>query len=109
MNLEEFKQFQDCIMEHCHQAEAIANDRLSIEKHFKDHLSQFFSWDKIFFSENFDKITLKYAYGHGAVIHSDNLKDLHMDWIVSATTDDKAFRIIQVEIYPFGLKEVEWE
>lgn len=112
MTPEELLAWKEGVAEHCHHIQLLQNDRDIIIESMKTHLSQFFSWDKIKFSNDFTKIILYYAKDHGAVIDPDVHKDLGIPWIVTPYYDDKANRIIRVEIYPFGLPEegeIVWE
>lgn len=105
MNLEDFRIWQDGVMEHIHSLDILVNDRKLLKQMFEEHLSQFFDWDDIEYDREFNKITLLYKENEGAVIKSENMKDLHMDWIVSPDIDKYANRIIRIELYPFGLPE----
>lgn len=101
-NLNSWK--NDC-EDHISALDTIINDRRILKKMMMDHLAQFFTWQKIEFSRNFDKITLSYSANTGAVIKPDIHANLGMDYIVSPEYDDRANRIIVIELYPFGLPE----
>lgn len=105
MNSEELRLWQEGVFEYSETLKNLIDGRLKLKELLTEHLSQFFSWDKIEFDREFNKITLYYKRDVGAVIKSDNMSDLGMDWIVSPDVDDKAFRIIKIEVYPFGLPE----
>lgn len=105
VNSEELRLWQEGVFEYSETLKNLIDGRLKLKELLTEHLSQFFSWDKIEFDREFNKITLYYKRDVGAVIKSDNMSDLGMDWIVSPDVDDKAFRIIKIEVYPFGLPE----
>ena len=107
VDLEEFKTWQSAVEIHSKARKDFLEDRSMILTMITDHLKQFFDFDEIDFSENFDKITLKFRVT-GAVIRADKIKDLNMDWIISPFGMGRYSLII--DVYPFGLpnKDIFW-
>lgn len=103
VNSDELKLWQEGVFEYSETLKNLVEGRRKLIELLTEHLSQFFAWDSIEFDREFNKITLYYERDVGAVIKSDKMSDLGMDWIVRPDFDDKAFRIIKIEIYPFGL------
>lgn len=104
MDSEEFRQWQDAVLLHCQERDRIVNDRRELKSLLEAHLQQFFKYDSIEFDKDFNKIELKWKSGVNPVIRT-GIDDLGMEWIIKASTDDKAFRIVVVELYPFGVPE----
>lgn len=104
MNTEELRGWQDCVLIHTKNLENLIEERVKLKEVITEHLSQFFSWDSIEFDKEFNKITLKYDKDVGAVIR-ENISELGMEWIIIPSFDDRANKIIMIEIYPFGLPE----
>ena len=107
MNLEEFRTWQDGVCEHIRMLDQMVDDRKILKEIIEKHLKQFFDYDDIEYDREFNKITLKWDKGTSPVIKNDMIADLHMDWIIRADYDDNAFRVVVVEVYPFGLDEGE--
>lgn len=108
MNKEELRRWQDGVLEHCQNVQDMIRERNLLKEHFEEHLSNFFDWNSIKYDKDFNKIELSWEYGHNPVIKQD-IGDLGMEWIIRADYDDKAFRIVVIEVYPFGLPEIEEE
>ena len=105
MNLEELEIWKEGVFEYSKSLKNIVDDRAKLKELLEKHLSQFFSWDTIEFDRDFNRIQLKYRHSTGAVIKSADMSKLGMDWIVSPSYDDRAFRTIIIDIFPFGLPE----
>lgn len=103
MNSEELEMWKDGVFEHCHYLETLVNDRKTLKGLIEEHLKQFFDWDEIEYSKDFDVITMKWAHDAQPVIYNTKIGELGMDWIIKAEYDDLAYRIVVIEIYPFGL------
>ena len=108
MDLEELKSWQDAVEIHSKTRRDYLEDRSMILTMITDHLKQFFDFDEIDFSENFDKITLKFRVT-GAIIRADKIKDLNMDWIISPFSSMGRYALV-IDVYPFGLpnKNIFW-
>ena len=104
MDKDEFRQWQDAVMVHCQERDRIVNDRIELKKVLEAHLRQFFQYDSIEFDKDFNKIILKWEKGVNPII-KENIGELGMQWILSTGHDDKAFNIVVVEVYPFGIPE----
>ena len=102
MNLDTWKKAVD---EHIAILDQTIEDRNALKHSIEEHLSQFFEWEEIEYNRDFTVITLKWAYGDSPVIKADKISDLKMDWIINADYDDKANRIVLIEVYPWGVKE----
>ena len=105
MNLEELEFWKEGVFEYSKNLENVVEDRKKLKELLVEHLSKFFTWNDIEFDRDFNKVTLLYKTGVGAVINSDNMSNLGMDWMVMSGYDDRANRIIVIEVYPFGLPE----
>lgn len=105
VNLEELEYWKEGVFDYSKNLKNVVEDRAKLKDLLEEHLSQFFSWDKIFFDREFNRIRLYYKKDVGAVIKSDKMSELGMDWIVQPDYDDKAFKIIRIDVYPFGLPE----
>lgn len=104
MNKEEFQQWQDVVMLHCQERDRIVNDRMELKSVLEAHLKQFFNYDSIHFDKDFNKITLKWVYGVSPIIRK-NIGELGMEWVISVDYDENAFKIVLIEVYPFGIEE----
>ena len=102
MNLDTWKKAVD---EHISILDQTIEDRNTLKKSIEEHLSQFFEWEEIEYNRDFTVITLSWAYGVSPVIKADKISDLKMDWIINADYDDKANRIVTVEIHPWGVED----
>ena len=78
LNLEEFRSWQDGVMVYSEAKRNLDKDKSMIQSIITDHLKQFFDFDEIDFSENFNRISLKYHKDCGAVIRADNIKNLNV-------------------------------
>ena len=105
VNLKELEYWKEGVFEYSKNLQNIVEDRGKLIEILTEHLSQFFSWDSIEFDRDFNRISLYYKKDVGAVIKSNKMSDLGMDWIVQPDYDDKAFKIIRIDVYPFGLPE----
>ena len=104
MNLDTWKKAVD---EHISILDQTIEDRNTLKKSIEEHLSQFFEWEEIEYNRDFTIITLSWAYDKSPVIKADKISDLKMDWIINADYDDKANRIVVIELYPWGVEEVD--
>lgn len=95
------------VEDHIAHLDQLVVDRDILKNEIEKHLSQFFDWEEIEYNRDFSVIKLKWAYGESPVIKADKISDLNMDWIISADYDDKANRIVLIEVYPWGVKEGE--
>ena len=102
-NLEELENWRDAVGIHMDALDTIINDRKILKNSIEAHLKSCFDWDDIEYNKDFTVITLKWEYGHNPVIRHENISELNMDWIIRADYDDEAFRIVVVEVYPFGI------
>lgn len=107
MNSEEFKQWQDAVMEHSRMLETLVDDRFTIKKLMINHLKQFFDFDEIKFDDLFNKIILKWEYKNDPIIKPDELVGLGMDLIISHDYSETLGHGVIIELYPFGLPEEE--
>lgn len=105
MNLEEFRQWQDAVMEHSKMMETLVDDRVTIKELISNHLKQFFDYDEISFDDLFNKIILKWSYKNDPVIQLDKLDGLNMDFIISHDYSEQLGHGVVIELYPFGLPE----
>lgn len=108
MDKERLEQWKDGVMEHCKYVQDMIKQRKLLKEHIEEHLSQFFDWESIEYSKDFDVITLTWAYGHNPIIYHDKIGELNMDWTIKAEYDDKAFRVVVIEVHPFGIEEGEY-
>ena len=102
INLENWRKAVD---EHISIVDQTIEDRNALKQSIEEHLSQFFTWEEIEYNRDFTVIKLKWAYGVSPIIKADKISDLKMDWIISADYDDKANRIVLIEVYPWGVEE----
>ena len=104
MNLEGWK---EDVRVNCHTLETLMKDRVTIRREMTNHLKNFFGFDEIEFTDDFNKITLKWGYLHDPVIRQGSLEGLGMDFIITQTYDSKLGQSVVLELYPFGLPEGE--
>ena len=105
MNIDEWR---NGVKEHLDSLDTVINDRQTLKKLIKDYLSQFFDFDSWETNRDFSKIILKWDKNHNPVINGEsNISELGMDWIITAGYDDEANRIVEIEIYPWGVEEVD--
>lgn len=105
VNSDELRLWEEGVFEYSNNLKNVVDDRAKLKELLEEHLSQFFKWDKIVFDREFNRIKLYYKRDTGAVIKSENMSNLGMDWIVQPDYDDEAFKIIRIDVYPFGLPE----
>ena len=105
MNTDEFRQWQDAVMEHSKMMETLVDDRVVIKDLMINHLKQFFDYDEIKFDDLFNKIILKWSYENDPVIRLDKLDGLGMDFIISHDYSEQLGHGVVIELYPFGLPE----
>ena len=103
MDKDTLEQWKDGVMEHTINVQQMIKERKLLKKHIEEHLSQFFKWNDIDYSKDFDVITLKWDRDVNPVIKKEKIHELGIDWIIRAGYDDQAFRIVVIELYPFGL------
>lgn len=107
VNSDELRLWQEGVYEYSKNLQNVVDDRLKLKELLTDHLIQFFNWNKIVFDRDFNKVTLYSKRDTPMVIDFDALSDLGMGVVISPDVDDKAFRILKIEVYPFGLPEEE--
>ena len=107
MNRDELKKWLTDVDTYNHTMEVILNDRMLLKQSITSHLSKYFDFDDIEISTDFSVITLKWDYSKGLVINPSNLEGLDMDFTVSHRYDDRLGDGVIVELYPFGIKEIE--
>lgn len=100
----ELETWKNAVSIHLDSLESIIEDRKILKNSIETHLKSCFDWDDIEYNKDFTVITLKWEYNHNPVIRHENISELNMDWIIRADYDDKAFRIVIVEVYPFGIE-----
>ena len=109
MNSEEMELWKEAVFLHIEQRNELVNDRKEIKSHLEAHLKEFFSFDEIEYCDfDFNKIELKFMRDVSPVIPK-NIGELNIDWIISTGYDDKAFSIVIIEIYPFGIDKMNNE
>lgn len=106
MNPEKYDNWINAVKEHMNMLDTLISDRNTLKIMFEEHLRKFFDYDDIEYNRDFTKITLKYNPEHNVFINPKKLDGLLMDFEVSANYNDKAERIINIQLYPFGVKEV---
>ena len=104
MNKEEFHNWQTGVKEHLFNLNTLIEERVLLKKYLENHLQQFFDFEEIEYDKDFKKIKLMWSEKSSPVIHHQNIGNLMMDWIIKSGYDDKANKIIMVEVYPFGVE-----
>lgn len=102
MNLEDLRIWQDSVMEHCQMMKSVIDDRMVIKNVMVNHLKQFFEFDEIRFSNDFNEITLKWRYDNDPILDPIKLKDLGMDFKVSNDYSESLGHGVVIIVYPFG-------
>ena len=102
MNPQELEMWKKGVSEHLDLVDQVINERVSLKTLFKEHLKEFFDFNEIDFSRNFDVITLKWEKDANPIIKS-NISQLGMDWEITTGRDDSAFSVVEVIVYPFGI------
>ena len=92
---------------HNHAMQVIVNDRIVLKEAITTHLKQYFDFDDIKFENDFSVITLKWNYSKGLVINPPDLIGLDMEFTVSHQFTEELGDGVIVELYPFGLEELE--
>lgn len=105
MDKEDFRVWQDAVMEHSQMLQRVVDDRILLKEKIIEHLKQFFEYDDIKFTNDFSKITLKWAYENDPVIPMNQLNGLMMDFIITTTYDSELGQGVVIELYPFGVEE----
>lgn len=105
MNPEELNGWRKSVNNHIEYLNALVEARKILKNQIEEHLKSIFQWNDIEYNRDFSVIKLKWDYGHNPVIKAENIDKLGMDWIISAEYDDKANRIVVVEVYPWGVQE----
>ena len=106
MNIEEIELWKESVFEHTHTLDLLANDRIAIKDLMRDHLKQYFKFDRIEFHDNFNRILLKFDYMNNPVIEPEDLVDLGMEFIITHDYSEELGHGVVIEVYPFGLPEV---
>lgn len=102
MNLENWRK---AVGEHISILDQTIEDRNVLKQSIEEHLSQFFDWDDIEYNRDFSVITLKWEKDVNPVIKSETISKIGMDWIIKTGRDDRAFSIVEIEVYPWGVEE----
>lgn len=103
MNLENWRK---AVKEHETLKNSLSEDEKVLKEHLESHLRRFFDgFIEIDFSENFEKITLKWYKQNTPHISNEIIHELGMDWVITVGRDECAYSIVQIEVYPFGLEE----
>lgn len=105
MEIEELNNWKEGVCLHIDHLNTLINDRKILKNSMEEHLKSVFQWDDIEFNRDFTRIELTWEHGHNPVIKPENVAKLGMDWIIRADYDDKANRVVVIEIYPWGVKE----
>ena len=105
MNTDELSSWRDGVNEHISMVDTLVNDRKILKNLIEEHLKQFFDWDSIEYNKDFSEITMKWDKDCHPIIKHEKINELMMDWCISVGYDDNAFRIVVIEVYPFGLEE----
>lgn len=107
MNHEELEVWRDSVFEHSKMMETLVNDRVIIKELISNHLKLYFEYDEIKFDDLFNKIILKWEYNNNPIINPDDLNGLGMEFIISHDYSESLGHGVIIELYPFGLPEVE--
>lgn len=106
MNLEEYRQWQDDVMENSRMAQTIIHDKVVLKELMTSHLKEFFDFDDIEYTPDFNKIILKWNYTNDPIIYDPlKLKDLNMGFIITHGYSSELGSGIRIELYPFGLSK----
>lgn len=97
--------WREDVLHHRRILDTIARDRIVIKDVMIEFLQQFFDFDEIQFTNDFDKITMKWSYEHEPIIKPSALVDLGMDFIISHDYSETLGHGVIITIYPFGLPE----
>lgn len=103
MNPEKLAKWMDGVLEHRNSCDILANDRKILKKMMVDHLSNFFEWDVIEFSDDFNTIKLVWKYGIEPIIKVDTIQDLGIDFIMGNEFYMDLGQCNTIELCPFGL------
>lgn len=101
----DLEKWRMAVNEHMSIVDQSLEDRQILKQRIEEHLSQFFEWDDIEYNRDLSTIILKWAKNVNPVIKADNISDIGMDWIIRTGRDEDAFSIVEIEIYPWGVKE----
>lgn len=105
MNKEEFENWQIGVKEHLFNLNTLIEERVLLKKYLENHLQQFFDFEEIEYDKDFKKIKLMWSEKSSPIINHKNIGNLMMDWIIKSGYNDKADKVIIVEVYPFGVVE----
>lgn len=106
MNIDEIKTWKSGVDALLTELDDLVKTRNDFRDVLKKHLDQVFGgYESMEFKNDLTEVTIKYAYENNPVIKPETIHKLGMDWIIEAGYDDKAFRIVIIKIYPFGLEE----
>ena len=100
----ELETWKKAVNEHIDMLNSLVDDRKSLKKSIEEHLKSCFEWDDIEYNRDFSVITLKWDKDTSPVIYHDKISELGMDWSIHADYDENAFKIIVVEVYPWGVE-----
>ena len=99
----EIETWKSSVKTHREYIDTIIEVRKTLKNQIEEHLKSIFNWDNIEYSTDLSVITLSWDYPSSPVIRHDRISDLGMDMIIHADYDDRANRIVVIEIYPFGV------
>ena len=97
MNESEYLSWVDCVQSHMDLLDELVEDRISLKKKLKNHLSQFFNFEEIEVSRDFSKVTF---WVEDMFIDCEKLSGLLMPWRIEAYYDEDKTQVI---VYPFGV------
>ena len=109
MNFEDLKTWKSGVEELLKELDRLVDTRNQFIELMKSHIDQCFQGYKtIEFKNDLSEITITYEQGHNPIIRPEHIHKLGMDWLIEAGFDDKAFRIVVIKLYPFGLNEGDY-
>ena len=103
MNSEQLADWRIDVGHHLETLEMMINDRKILKNLMEEHLKSVFHYDDIEYNRDFSVITLKWEKHTNPIINHDAIRDFGMDWEISTGYDDRAFSIVVVKVYPFGV------
>lgn len=107
MTPNELEQWRKAVDVHMESLQTIIDDRKTLKNSMEAHLKTVFDWDDIEYNKDFTVITLKWKRDTHPIVDKDRICQLNMHFLIRADYDDNAFKIVVIDVYPFGIPQGE--
>lgn len=98
----DIEMWKKTVQENTRDINSLVKDRIELKEIFETYLKEFFNFDEIDFSQNCDRISLKWRHNSTPNINKKSIDRLDMDWAITTGFSDNLGMGIIVEIFPWG-------